>query len=92
MRTSLGSPFLNSTSASFLDLSAGASSTLTSAASVILTPTLYPLFIFRMRTSGSLNSWWGIRVPTNVRPSLTTDSLDPSTAPIEAKVSESASE
>ncbi len=92
MRTSLGSPFLNSTSASFLDLSAGASRTVISADSVILTPTLYPLFILRMRTSGSLNSWCGISVPTKVRPSLATDSLDPSTAPSEAKVPESASE
>lgn len=56
MRTSLGRPFLNSTSDSGLTLSTGASSTEISAESVILIPTLYPDFIFRMRMSGALNS------------------------------------
>ncbi len=54
--TRLGSPSLVSTSASLLALSAGGSSTETSADAVILIPTLYPLFILRISTSGSLNS------------------------------------
>ena len=92
IRTSLGRPSRRSTGASFLTLSAGASRTAISAESVILTPTLYPLFILIMRTSGSLNSWWGISVPTKVLPSLVTDILEPSTAPSDESLPESESE
>ena len=50
------------------------------------------LFTLMMRTSGALNSWWGISVPTLVLPSLVTDSLEPSTAPRVSSCFESESE
>ena len=56
MSTILGRPSRNSTSDSGLSLAAGRSTTVTSAPSVILTPTLYPLFTFSISTSGALNS------------------------------------
>ena len=83
---------MNSTSVSGLTLSTGASRTEISVEPVILTPTLYPDFIFRMSMSGPLNAWWGMRVPTYVLPSLETDSLVPSTAPSDSRVLESDSE
>jgi len=92
MRTSLGSPSLGSTGSSSLDLGTASSSFPTVVFSSILRPTLYPLFILMIRTSGELNSWCGIRVPAYSLPSLTTSSLDPSVAPREASFLESESE
>lgn len=56
MRTTLGSPSLDSTGDSGLARGTGRSTTSTVAESVTLTPTLYPLLSLSMRTSGALNS------------------------------------
>jgi len=83
---------LGSTGSSALALGTASSSFFTEVPPSILRPTLYPLFILMIRTSGALNSWCGIRVPAYSLPSLTTSSLDPSVAPMDSSFLESESE
>ncbi len=85
IRTSFFNPSLGSLGGTSFFLSEGRSVTRTSESPYILTPMLYPLFSFRTSMSGELKSWWGIMVPSYLRPLEMTVSLQPSDASADAR-------